>query len=304
LATHFKKIKVFWSFLKKLVHYWSHDRVSSKAAALAYYTLFSLAPILLICISIIGAIFGEEAARGQILEQVGGLVGKDSALQIQGIIQNLNKPTTLSFSSIISGIVLLFTASGVFVEIQDGLNDIWGIKTKSNKKWLATLKSRFLPYLMILIISFLLLVSLILSACLALIGAYLDQYGNTNILIELMINHVLSFFIITFLFAMIFKVLPDIVLTWRDVWFGALITSLLFSLGKILIGFYITQFHIFSAFGVAGFLIIILVWVFYSSQILFIGAEITKILYIKKDKKITPTKYGIKKNRNSSGTSS
>lgn len=294
MATHGRKIKYIWYFLIKLFNNWSDDRISSKAAALGYYTLFSLAPILLICISIIGVIFGEDAARGQILEQIGNFIGDEPALQIQGIIQNLNHPSTASFSSLVSIIILLFTASGVFVEIQGGLNDIWGVKVAANKSWLAKLKTRFLPYVMILIISFLLLISLILSTFLSLLSSYLEQFGNTNIYVELLVNHLVSFLIITLLFAMIFKILPDIELAWRDVWTGALITSILFSLGKILINYYLAKFHVFSVFGVAGFLIIILIWVFYSSQILFIGAEITKILYINKAKKIRPTHGGVK----------
>ncbi len=285
----------FWNFLKTLFNNWSQDRVSSKAAALAYYTIFSLAPILLLCISIIGIIFGEVAARGQIMAQISGLIGNEPALQVQEIIQNANKPSTAFITSVISIIILLFSASGVFAEMQEGLNSIWGVKTKANVGLLTQLKTRFLPFLMVLGIAFLLLVSLILSTLLAILSNYLNHFMSTDIVIDLIINHVVSFAIITFLFAMIFKVLPDVDLNWRDVWLGALITSLLFGFGKILIGFYINYFQISSVFGAAGSLIIILIWVFYSSQIFFIGAEITKILSINRGKKIVATRHAVRK---------
>ncbi|KTD72719.1 YihY/virulence factor BrkB family protein [Legionella tucsonensis] len=285
----------FWSFLKELFNNWSRDRVSSKAAALAYYTLFSLAPILLICIFIVGTIFGEEASRNQILAQASNLIGKEPALQLKEIIQNRAHPTPSSLTRIISFIVLLFTASGVFIEIQVGLNEIWGVKTNPDTGWFAKLKSRFFSFVIVLGIAFLLLVSLILSTGFTLLSNYLNYMISANILMDLIINHLISFFVLTVLFAMIFKFLPDVVLNWRDVWLGALITSLLFTFGKMLIEFYLMQFSRYSIFGAASSLIIILIWVYYSSQIFFIGVEITKIFSINKGKKIKAAENAILK---------
>ena len=282
-----------WSFLKRLFKSWSEDRISSQAAALAYYTLFSLAPFLLICIFIIGMVFGEEAARSQIMSQISNLIGTAAASQIQEIIQNANKPDTAFVTRIISGIVLLFSATGVFSEIQEGLNTIWGVKTNPDAGWIATFKKRFLSFVMVLGVAFLLLVSLILSALLSLLNSYLNYFMSTSILIDLIINDVLSFVIITVLIAMMYKILPDVDLSWHDVWLGAVITSVLFSFGKVLIGVYLIQFHISSVFGVASSLIIILIWVFYSAQIFFIGAEITKIFSTNKGKKIQPSRNAI-----------
>ncbi|WP_454785327.1 YihY/virulence factor BrkB family protein [Legionella sp. WA2024007413] len=287
----------FWSFLKELFNNWSEDRVSSKAAALAYYMLFSLAPILLICISIVGMVFGEEASRSQILSQASSLIGREPALQIQEIIQNANKPNNSFVTKIASFIILLFSASGVFTEIQVGLNEIWGVKINPNKTWFTKIKNRFFPFVIVLGVAFLLLVSLIFSTFLAILGKYLNYIVGTSILMDFIISHVFSFVLITFLFAMTFKVLPDVILKWRDVWLGALITSVLFSCGKILIEFYLIQFHKFSVFGAAGSLIIILIWMFYSSQIFFIGVEITKILFINEGKKIVIMRNAIKENK-------
>ncbi|HHT0592747.1 TPA: YihY/virulence factor BrkB family protein [Legionella anisa] len=284
-----------WNFLKELFNNWSRDRVSSKAAALAYYTLFSLAPILLICIFIAGTLFGEEASREQILAQASSLLGKEPALQIQEIIQDRHHATHSFLTRVISFIVLLFTASGVFIEIQMGLNEIWGVKTNPDTGWLVKLKSRFFSFVIVLGIAFLLLVSLILSTGFTFMSKYLNYMMSSNILMDLIINHLISFFVLTLLFAMIFKFLPDVVLNWRDVWLGALITSLLFSFGKILIEFYLIQFLKYSIFGAATSLIIVLIWVYYSSQIFFIGGEITKLVSINKGKKIKATRNAILK---------
>ncbi|KTD05476.1 YihY/virulence factor BrkB family protein [Fluoribacter gormanii] len=286
-----------WGFLKELFDNWNQDRISSKAAALAYYMLFSLAPILLICISILGIVFGEEASRGQILSQTSDLIGREPTLQIQEIIQNASQPSNSFVTKITSFIILLFSASGVFTEIQVGLNEIWGVKINPNRGWFTTLKSRFFSFVIVLGVAFLLLISLIFSAFIALLGNYLNYIVGTSILMDLVISHLLSFFLITVLFAMTFKVLPDVKLKWRDVWLGALITSVLFSCGKIFIELYLIQFHKFSVFGAAGSIIIILIWMFYSSQIFFIGVEITKILFINEGKQIVITRNAIKEDQ-------
>lgn len=263
--------------IKTLYKCWGEDRVASNSAALSYYTIFSLAPILLICLSIAGALLGEEAARSQIFAQISGLLGKPSALQIQDIIQNLNQPKTALFARLISILILLFSASGVFSEIQEGLNIIWGVESNINQGWLSIIKNRFISFAMVLVSAFLLLVSLLLNSLLAILSRYVNYFMGMNIFIELVISYLVSFFLVAVLFAMMFKYLPDIKLRWYDVWIGALMTSLLFSLGQIVIGIYLNQTHISSVFGATGSLIVLLIWVYYSAQIFFIGAEITKI---------------------------
>ncbi|USQ15368.1 YihY/virulence factor BrkB family protein (plasmid) [Legionella lytica] len=266
-----------FGWLHELYINWQNDRVSSLAAALAYYTLFSLAPILLICISLVGTLFGEDAARGQILGQVSSLLGEQTALQIQEMIKNVNHHSTAFFARIFSIIVLLFSASRVFSSIQEGLNIIWGVQIHPHQKWFAAIKNQFVSFAMILIFAFLLFSSLILSALLAILSSHINYFIGTNIFLELIISHSFSFLLVTLLFALMFKSLPYIELKWSNIWVGALITALLFSLGKIAIGFYLNKAEIASVFGAASSVIVLLIWVYYSAQIFFIGAEITKI---------------------------
>lgn len=283
------------SWSKELYTHWNQDRITSLSAALAYYTLFSLIPILLVGISVAGSLFGEEAARGQILQQISGLVGKQTALEIQQMLQRAHHPDSAITARIISIFILLFSASGVFSEIQEGLNSIWGVQSAHSAKWYLFIKRRFLSFAMVLISAFLLLVSLVISALLATLNSRISYFIGTHIIIELILNELFSFFIATLLFAMMFKNLPDVELNWGNVWVGALITSLLFSLGRILIGFYLNQTSLTSLFGAASSLIVILLWVYYSAQIFFIGAEITKIYSHKKSFAIKPTRNALEK---------
>nr|WP_058463475.1 YihY/virulence factor BrkB family protein [Legionella cincinnatiensis] len=262
---------------KKLYSHCNEDNVTTRAAALAYYTLFSLVPILLISIYFAGTFFGEEVAKSQVLAVIKGLWGSEVALQIQKIINGVNYSSTTLFARIISTFILLFSSAGVFNEIQEGLNTIWKVKSNVNKGWFYLIKKRFLSFAMVFVFAFLLLVSLILSAFLALLSSHINYFLGTNVLMQLLISDLISFFILTLLFAMIFKYLPDVKLAWKHVWLGALVTSLLFSLGKIGIGIYLNQVRLVSVFGAAGFLIVLLLWFYYSAQIFFIGAEISKI---------------------------
>ena len=282
-----------WTFSKHLLSSWNEDRIASFSASLAYYTVFSLAPILLICIAIAGLIFGPEAARGEIVAQISGLIGPDAALQVQTMIESASKPAPNLLAKWIGVIVLIFGASGMFNEIQTGLNTIWGVKAKTRHNWLDLIKNRFLSFTMVLGLAFLLLVSLILSALLMAVSAYVSGYIGSDIVIKIILSYCLSFLMITLLFAMMFKVLPDVHIEWKDVWFGALITSLLFSLGKLLLGIYLLKFQIATAFGAASSLIIILIWTYYTAQIFFIGAEITKVITRSKAKRIIPARKAI-----------
>jgi membrane protein len=270
----FKKIIYF---IAQLIDSWSRDNVSTYSAALAYYTLFALAPLLIICTTLVGLFINQDIVQKQIIDNINLIMGHDSAHQIQTMIQQSQTPTNGLLTSIISFFVLLFGASGVFGQIQLGLNAIWGVDTSQNQGFLRMIKNRFLSFTLVIGIAFLLLVSLIISTCLTIMSGYIDFAIPGGIFIASSINFIISLGVITLLFAMIFKLLPDKVLAWSEVMFGAFMTALLFSLGKYLLSNYLGKIYVANAFGPAGSLIVILVWVYYSAQILFIGAEISKI---------------------------
>ncbi|MBN9229109.1 MULTISPECIES: YihY/virulence factor BrkB family protein [Legionella] len=272
---------------------WRDDRVASLAAALAYYTLFSLAPILLICITIVGSLFGEDAARSQILTQISIVAGEQVSTEIQEVIKNATLPTNSLNVQIISILILLFSATGVFSEIQAGLNIIWGVQPHLSKKRFTVIRSRLLSFAMVLTAALLLLISLIITTLLAALSSHIHYFIGVDIFFELVVSYFISFIIATLLFALMFKHLPDVNLKWNNVWVGALSTSLLFILGKIFIGFYVNHAHITSIFGAAGSLIILLIWVYYSAQIFFLGAEISKIYATKKRDSITPPRNSL-----------
>ncbi len=266
-----------WGLLKETVSEWSEDRVPRLGAALAYYTGFSLAPLLLIMISIAGLVFGREAVQGQIVEQLRGLVGNEGAEAIQGMMQSAARPRTGAFAAAISVATLLFGASGVFGALQDSLNTIWEVTPKPGRGVLGLIKDRFISFTMVLGMGFLLLVALFVSAALVALGTFLGGILPAPEFVLQAINLVVSFAVITLLFAMIYKVLPDVEIRWGDVWIGAAFTALLFILGKFALGLYLGKSSMSSAYGAAGSLIVVLLWVYYSAQILFFGAEFTQV---------------------------
>jgi membrane protein len=270
-------LKVMWKLLKATFFKWSDDHAQGLGAAVAFYTVFSLAPLLLIAIAIAGLVFGQETAQGQIIGQIRDLVGEDSAKTIQDILENVRKPSNGVIAASIAGVTLFLGATGVFAQVQESLNIIWGVETKQKSGIIQVLKSRFLSFLTVLGSGFLLLVSLVLSAGLAVIGHRLESFlPGPEFLIELM-NIVISFGVITLLFAMIYKILPDVSIKWSDVWIGAGMTSLLFTIGKLLIGLYLGKSEVGSVYGAAGSLIVILLWVYYAAQIFLFGAEFTAV---------------------------
>ncbi|WP_133135223.1 YihY/virulence factor BrkB family protein [Legionella rowbothamii] len=266
-----------FSLINEVLKNWRRDRISSLAAALAYYTLFSLAPLLLICISITGTLFGEEAARGQIFGQLNSFLGEQTALQVQEMIQNVNQPSTALIARIFGILLLLLSASRAFSAIQEGLNIIWGVQPSAKRNWFDALKQRVVPFTMVFIFALLLFVSLAVSAFLAILSSHMTHFMGINIYLELLVSYLCSFLFVTLLFALMFKNLPGVELRWENIWGGALITALMFNLGIIIIGFYLNKAHLDSAFGAASSIIVLLIWVHYSAQIFFIGAEITKI---------------------------
>ena len=275
------KPKEIFELLKETYNEWSEDKAARLAAALAYYTVFSLAPLLIIAIAVAGLVFGQEAARGQLDNQIQSLVGQQSAELIQTMVESASKPKSGIIATVIAIVTILFGASGLFGQLQDALNTIWEVEPKPDRGILGLIKDRFLSFTMVLGIGFLLLVSLIISALLSALNSYLTDLLPGSIYVLQILNFVISFGVITLLFAMIYKILPDVKIAWSDVWIGAAVTSLLFALGKFLIGLYLGNSSAGSAYGAAGSLVILLLWIYYSAQILLFGAEFTQV-YAKK----------------------
>ena len=271
------QLRTIWPLLKDTFQEWQEDKVPMLAASLAYYTMFSLAPLLIIVIAIAGLAFGEEAVRGQVDDQIQGLVGSDGAEAIQTMIANAYQPTSGIFATIVSIVTLLLGASGVFAQLQESLNIIWEVPANKGDGVKTMVKNRALSFAMILVIGFLLLVSLVVSAALATVGNFFSGLLPGLTLIWQVINFVVSFTVITVLFGLIYRVLPDVRVPWSDVWHGAIVTSLLFTIGKWLIGLYLGNSTVGSAYGAAGSLVVVLVWVYYSAQILLFGAEFTQV---------------------------
>ena len=277
---------------KETIREWREDGANRLAAALAYYTTFSLAPLLVLIIAIAGLVGGREAAQSQTMAQVQDLLGEDGREFVEGMIESASQPETGLAATFIGAVTLLFGALGVFGELQNSLNTIWEVKPKPARNWIDGVRRfvvrRLLSFTMVLGIGFLLLASLVISAAVSAFGEYV---GNRWLLADFwlgLINFIISFFVITFLFAMIFKFLPEIKIAWKDVWLGAAVTSALFSLGKFLIGLYLGRSQVGNTFGAAGSLAILLIWVYYSAQILFLGAEFTQVYASRYGSRIVP----------------
>jgi membrane protein len=265
----------FVRLLKTTVTRWSDDRGPKMAAALAYYTAFAVAPLLLIAISVAGLLFGREAATGEVERQLGGLVGQRGAEAVQDVLARLWQPKAGLAAAAAGLVAVLIAATGVFIELQDSFDQIWKVRKKPGRGILGTLKDRFLSFSIVLGTGFLLLVSLIASAALQALAGSIRAWAGTGWLIE-GLNFVVSFGMISSLFAAIFRYLPDARTRWRDAWVGGLLTAFLFTVGKTLIGLYLGRSAIASTYGAAGSFVVFLVWVNYSAQIVFLGAEFTK----------------------------
>ena len=263
---------------KYTVTQWIEDEPFHLAAALSYYTLFSLAPLMIIAIAIAGFAFGREAAQNQIVETIQGMIGQDSAKAIQDMIQNAsNQPKTGIVSTVLGIIALIFGAGGVVGQLQTSLNTIWGVRPKPGQGIRGLIRQRFISLSMVLTIGFLLLVSLVVSALLTGLTQWMGSLFVGTAVLAHALDLLVSFVFVTALFAMIYKFLPDVRIKWRDVWVGAALTSFLFTIGKLLIGFYLGSSGVTSAYGAAGSLITVLLWVYYSSLIFFLGAEFTQV---------------------------
>jgi membrane protein len=257
---------------------WSEDRVPRMGAALAYYSVFSIAPLLLLVIAVASHLFGEKAAQGAIVSDLGDTLGTPVAKAIQDMLENARDSGSTSLATVLGIAILFFGASGVFVELQDALNTIWRVQPKPGRAWLTVLRERFFSFTMVVGTGLLLLVSLVISAALAAVGKYLSNAALPGgVALWQGVTWLVSLAFIALAFALIYKVVPDVKLRWRDVWIGAVLAALLFALGKFALGLYLGWGTTTSAYGAAGSLVVLLLWVYYSAQILLFGAEFTRI---------------------------
>jgi len=270
-------LRVMWKLLSATYAKWMADHAQGLGASLAFYTVFALAPLLLIVIAIAGTVFGQEATQGQIIGQIQDLVGEKSAKAIQSMIEEARKPATGIIATVLGSVMLLLGATGVFAQLQEALNTIWHVEEKQGESVWKILKDRLISLLAVFGTAFLLLVSLVISAGISGAGTTLEHFLPVPEFLLHIINFLVSFAIITLLFAMIYKLLPDISIEWGDVWIGAIITSFLFTIGKFLIGLYLGKSEVGLAYGAASSLMVILVWVYYASQIFLFGAEFTAV---------------------------
>jgi len=280
---------VIWNLLSVTYTKWTADHAQGLGAALAFYSIFSLAPLLLIVIAIAGLVFGQEAAQGQIIGQIQDLVGEESAKAIQSMIEEARKPAAGIIATVLAIVLLFLGATGVFAQLQEALNIIWRVEAKPEQGMWKIFKDRFISLLAVLGTGFLLLVSLVISAGLSAIGTTLEHVLPVPGFLLQLINFLVSFAIVTFLFAMIYKLLPDRSIQWSDVWIGASITSLLFTIGKFVIGVYLGKSDVGIAYGAAGSLVVILIWVYYASQIFLFGAEFTAVYAHVRGSKLDPS---------------
>lgn len=267
-----------WQLTKKSVAAWQDDHAASMGGALAYYTLFSMAPVLIIAIAVAGFFLGEDAARGEILVQLRGLLGEDGAAAVQALLESAARPSQGIIATLFSVVLLVVGATTVFAELQSDLDRIWKAPPSQRRGGLFhLLRSRLLSFGLVLALGFLLLVSLVFSAALALLGQWWGTHFQDFGKVLEAFNFVVSLTIATALFAVIYKVLPSVSIAWRDVWVGAFVTALLFALGKTLIGLYIGRSGVASGFGAASSFVVVLIWVYYSTQIFLLGAEFTGV---------------------------
>ncbi|HKV12403.1 MAG TPA: YihY/virulence factor BrkB family protein, partial [Thermoanaerobaculia bacterium] len=286
-------LKSGFGLLKESFKEWKEDGALQLGAALAYYTIFSLAPMLLIAISVAGLVFGREAAQGELVGQMRGLLGQQGAEAIQTMVANAGKHSSGVIGTILGIVTILFGATGVFTQLQTSLNRIWDVEAKPSKGIWGFLRTRILSFGMVLGIGFLLLVSLVISAAIAAMDTYVTGlFPGAEVVIGI-VSAVIGLGLITLLLAMIYRFLPDVKIAWKDVWTGAVITAVLFLIGKILIGLYLGNSSVASTYGAAGSLVVLLLWIYYSSQILFFGAEITQVYASRYGTGIVPSEHAV-----------
>lgn len=265
-----------WDVLERAaIGYWS-DNALSRGGAIAYFTIFSVAPVLFIAIAVAGLVFGRDAAEGAIVAQLSGLMGHQSASALQSMIRSAYRQHAGLLATAVGIVTLLITATGAFSEMQSALNDIWKVRPSGDSTVLQLLRARLVSIGLVLAFGFVLLVSLMISAALAALGSRIEAMWPGFELVLRTLNFLISLLVVTLLFAAIYKTLPDAEIAWRDVAVGAVVSALLFTAGKYLIGLYIGSTSVSSSYGAAGALIVVLLWIYYSAQIFLFGAEFTK----------------------------
>lgn len=282
--------KGYLGLIKTAALDWMDDKAPRLGAALAFYTIFSLAPLMTVVVTIASLWYTENADQ-QVYSQMASVIGQEKAADLGQMLSQQGEKKQGVFTAISAGLMLLIGATGVFVQLQDSLNEIWEVKPKPGQGIMGFIRHRMLSFAMILGVAFLLLTSLLLSAALAAVGKYFSHmFGNMNILFQVL-NVVVSFGIITLLFALMFKYVPDAKVAWKDVWFGAVVTALLFTVGKFCLGMYIGKSSVVSTYAAAGALLIVLLWVYYSAQIVFFGAEITQAYARAVGRSVEPSRH-------------
>jgi membrane protein len=288
------KVKSFWKALKAAAIGFSDDNAFKLSASLSYYTIFALGPLLIIIISLVDIFYGRDAVEGRIYGQLSGLLGGDAAKQIENIIINIQQTNSSTTGAIIGALILFIGATGVFTEMQDSLNYIWSVKAKPKKGWKKFIMNRLLSFSLIVGLGFLLLVSLVINAVLTFVSNKLLEFlPDYTIAFFQVINTAIILVVITGLFTVIFKVLPDAIISWKDALMGAMFTATLFLAGKFLIGFYIGRSNLGVTYGTAASIVIILSWVYYSALILYFGAEFTKMFALQSGSGIKPKETAV-----------
>jgi len=286
-----------WGLLVQTATDWIDDKAPRLAAALAYYALLSLAPLIVLALAIAGFAFDEQAVRGGIARELGSLVGATGAAAVESIVKNAKAPAAGVVSTAVGSIVLLFGASGVFGELEAALDTIWEVAPRSGRGLMGMIRDRLFSFAMVMGVAFLLLVSLLVSAALAAVGGFLSGALPGGEVAWQVLNFVISFAVVAGLFALTFKTVPHARVAWRDVWVGAAVTALLFSLGKLLIGLYLGKASVSSAYGAAGSLVVLVIWVYYSASILLFGAEFTQVYASRFGSHIEPAAGAVRASR-------
>jgi membrane protein len=287
-------LKGAWEVLKEAFNGFSDHKVTKLSASLAYYTVFSMGPLLIVIIAICGFFLGREAIEGQIYQQLEGFLGPDTAIQLQDMIKKAAISDKGLVAIVIGGATLLVGATTVFAEIQDSINTIWGLKPKPKKGWLKLIQNRLLSFSVIISLGFLLLVSLGVTAIIdGFSNKFAASFADVSVVLVYIVNQVVTLLVISAIFGVIFKVLPDATIKWRDVVLGSMVTAVLFMIGKFGISFYISSSNVGSTYGAAGSLVILLLWTYYSSIILYFGAEFTKAYAVKYGTEIHPNAYAV-----------
>lgn len=295
-ATPHKKftLKGLWKVLSDTISGFSDHKVTKLSGSLAYYTVFSMGPLLILIIAIASIVWRKEAIEGEVYEQLAGYLGKDTALQLQGTIKSAAISNKSVLSVVIGGATLLIGATTVFAEIQDSINTIWGLKPKPKRGWLKMLQNRFLSFSVIVSLGFVLLVSLAITSLIDGFSTRLERnFSEVSVVFFYILNQLITLSVVTVIFGVIFKVLPDADIKWKDVFSGALVTAVLFMIGKFAISIYIGKSDVSGTYGTAGSLVVLLLWTYYSSIILFFGAEFTKAYAINYGSEIKPNHYAV-----------